>query len=317
MLAAALCLWTHYFTGFVIAGEVTVLAVRLPAQRRALVAAVAGVLLLAAPLWSLFRAQSAASQRTEFISARPLSGRLEDIVREFAMGINVPSAPLEALGILIVAGGLVSRRARGTHAPTRTLIAVVVIGAGLPIAHRGDRDRRPPAGPQRARRVGVPGGDRRAGLLRLRGVPLLAYGVVCLATVTLSLSDWRYQGAPDWAGTARVLGTAARGEPIAVLPGQDIDVAALYLRPPKLAAPVSSRDLWVIAEPERAAGSRALGRVARSAPRELRHRPAPAQRARSPRFSDRPSPGRHSGDDRPGSRRAAAIERDRAVLLAP
>jgi 4-amino-4-deoxy-L-arabinose transferase-like glycosyltransferase len=263
VLAAALCLWTHYFTGFVIAGEVAVLAVRRPGQRRALVAAAAGVLVLAAPLWSLFRAQSSASQRTEFISARPLTGRLEDTVRQFAMGINVPSAALEAVGILIVAGAIAIAVVRGARrAPTRSLVAVVLVGAGLPIATAviGFDDH------LLARNVlGVwvfLAAVAAAGLVRLRGVPLLAYGVVCLASVTLSLSDWRYQGAADWAGTARVLGTAARGEPIAILPGQDIDVAALYLGRPKLTAPVSSRDLWVIAEPERAAGSRALGRVA-------------------------------------------------------
>lgn len=262
-LSAALCLWTHYFTAFVIAAEVVVLSVRLPAQRRALAAAVAGVLVLVVPLWPLFRAQSSASQRTEFIASRPLSGRLEDIVRQFAMGINVPSAPLEALGILIVAAAVAIVIVRGVRtATTRTLVAIVVLGAGLPIATAltGIDDH------LLARNVlGVwifLAAVAAAGLIRLRGVLLLAYGATCVATVTLSLSDWRYQGAADWAGAARLLGTTARGEPIAVLPGQDINVAALYLGRRMLTAPVSTRDLWVIAEPERAAGSRALGAVA-------------------------------------------------------
>jgi len=262
-LSAALCLWTHYFTGFVIAAEVVVLIVRLPAQRRAPVAAVAGVLALAAPLWPLFRAQSSASQRTEFIAARPLSGRVEDIVRQFAMGINVPSAPLEAFGILIVAAAVAIAILRGMRAATtRTLVAIVVLGAGLPIATAltGIDDH------LLARNVlGVwvfLAAVAAAGLIRLRGVLLLAYGAACLATVTLSLSDWRYQGAADWAGAARLLATTARGQPIAVVPGQDIEVAALYLGRQTLTAPVSTRDLWVIAEPARAAGSRALGAVA-------------------------------------------------------
>ena len=262
-LAAALCLWTHYFTGFVIGAEVVVLAVRLPAQRRTLVAAVAGVVVLAAPLWPLFRAQSSASQRTEFIASRPLSGRLEDIVRQFAMGTNVPSAPLEALGILLVAAAIALAIVRGMRtATTRTLVAIVVLGAGLPIATAltGIDDH---LLARNALGVWVfLAAVAAAGLIRLRGVLLLAYGAACLTTVTLSLSDWRYQGAADWAGAARLLGTTARGEPIAVLPGQDINVAALYLGRIRLTAPVRSRDLWVIAEPERAAGSRALGAVA-------------------------------------------------------
>jgi len=188
---------------------------------------------------------------------------VEDIVRQFAIGIDVPSAPLEAFGILVVAAAVAIAIVPGMRtATTRTLVAIVVLGAGLPIptAVTGIDDH------LLARNVlGVwvfLAGVAAAGLIRLGGVPLLAYGAACLVTVTLSLSDWRYQGAADWAGAARLLGTTARGEPIAVLLGQNIEVAALYLGRSALTAPVSTRDLWVIAEPERSAGSRALGAVA-------------------------------------------------------
>jgi hypothetical protein len=47
-----------------------------------------------------------------------------------------------------------------------------------------------------------------------------------------------------------------------VLPGIEIDVAALYMHRAPLAAPLATHDLWVMVEPARGASERALAPVA-------------------------------------------------------
>jgi uncharacterized membrane protein len=260
--AAAACLWTHYFTAFLIVGEAAVLLVKLQGQRRRLCLSLLAVAVAAAPLWSLFRSQSAESARTGFIAARPLGGRLEDTVRQFAMGTNVPAAWLEAAGLLIVAAATAYAVVR-THRRewTRILGSLALIGAGLPIisALTGIDDH------LLARNIlGVwicLAPLAAYGLVKLRGVPLLTYSVICIVTVVAVQSNWRFQAASDWRGASARLGARAGGEPVAVMPGLELNVAALYLHRPSLAAPVRATDLWVMVEPVRASGERALTAV--------------------------------------------------------
>ena len=137
-LAAALCLWTHYFTAFLLAAEAAVLFVRLPRERRRLLLCLAGVAAASAPLWSVFLAQNDASERTAYIATESLSGRLEGVVRQFAMGTNVPSAWLEGAGIAVVAAAglyaLVSALRKGQQLQH---FADTFVGVGNPVQAGG------------------------------------------------------------------------------------------------------------------------------------------------------------------------------------
>jgi hypothetical protein len=262
-LAAALCLWTHYFTAFLLAGEVCVLFVRLPRERRRLLLCLAAVAAATAPLWSVFLAQNDASERTAYIATEPLSGRLEGVVRQFAMGTNVPSAWLEGAGIAVVAAAGLYALARARREPSaRILAALALLGAGLPIisALSGIDDK------LLARNLlGVwicVAPFAAYGLTRLRSAPLLLYSVICLVTVVAVESNWRYQGQTDWGGASDAIQARARGAPVAVEPGLELEVAALYMHRAPLARAIRTRDLWVMVQPERGAGERALTAVA-------------------------------------------------------
>jgi hypothetical protein len=99
----------HYFAAFTLIAEALVLFVALPKERARLIVGSLAAAAAFAPLWSLFRAQSSATGRTAFITARPLSVRLDDVVRQFAMGTNVPASWLEGAGIAAAGIALVSR----------------------------------------------------------------------------------------------------------------------------------------------------------------------------------------------------------------
>ena len=261
--AAAACLWTHYFTVFLVIGEAAVLLVKLRGERRGLLLCLIAVAVASAPLWSLFLSQSGESARTGFIAARPLGGRLEDTVRQFAMGTNVPTAWLEGAGILLVGGATVFALARTYRREAAQLLgALAIIGAGLPIASAltGVDDH------LLARNIlGIwicwaP--FAAYGLTRLRSIPLLTYSAICIVTVLAVQSNWRYQAASDWSGASARIRARASGDPVAVMPGLQSPVAALYLHRAALSAPVAAKDLWVMVEPVRGSGQRALNRVA-------------------------------------------------------
>ena len=262
VLAATACLWTHYFTGFLIAAEAVALLVGLPRRRRHLMVAIALIAAAAAPLAPLFLSQSGASDRTAYIGATPLTTRVQTTVREFAMGSNVPTTWLEGAGILLVLAAILFAVAR-THRTrsTRVLLALAVIGGGLPIlsALLGIDDHflgRNILGiwicltPLAA-----------YGLTRLKIIPLLAYSVICITVVIWVGADWRYQGSPDWSGASARLTRRAAGDPVAVMPGIELPVAALYLHRSQLDTPRYSTDLWVMVEPVRGPHQRALSPV--------------------------------------------------------
>jgi uncharacterized membrane protein len=262
-VSAALALWTHYFAAFLLVGEAGVLFVMLPQARIRLATAIAGVAAATSPLWSVFLAQSGDSERTAYIAAQSLSSRLEGVVRQFAMGTNVPTAWLEGAGIAIVVvaatfAAVATRRERSS----RVLGSLAIVAAGLPIlsALTGIDDH------LLARNLlGVwicVAPFAAYGLVRLRGVPLLAYSVICVVAVIAVQSDWRYQASTDWRGASAHLVADARGEPVAVEPGLELAVAGLYMHRGALGAPLNTSDLWVMVQPERGAHERALAPVA-------------------------------------------------------
>jgi 4-amino-4-deoxy-L-arabinose transferase-like glycosyltransferase len=261
-LAAVICLWTHYFAVFVVAAEVCVLFVMAPWACRRLLLSLVAVAAATIPLWSLFSAQSGDSERTAYIAASPLTPRLEGIVRQFAMGTNVPTAWLEALGIALIAAAILSALwALRDRAPVRALVAVALIGAGIPVLGAITRidDR---LLPRNLLGVWICVAVLAAyGLTRLRSLPLLAYSVVAIATVIAVQSNWRYQASTDWSGASARIEAKAAGEPVAVMPGLELNVAEYYMHRPALAAPLSTENLWVMVEPQRGAGERALNPV--------------------------------------------------------
>ncbi len=263
-LAAAACLWTHYFGAFLVIAEAAVLWFKLPKARAALLASWAAVAVATAPLWPLFLAQSDASERTAYIAAESLRGRLEGVVRQFAMGTNVPSAWLEGAGIALAVGAVAVALVRTRREPaTRTLIALLLGGAGLPIlaALTGIDDK---LLARNLLAVWICVAPLAAyGLTRLRSLPLVAYSAIAVAAVIAVQSDWRYQAATDWRGASAQILALARGEPVAIEPGLEIAVAGLYMHRRQLLAPVTTTTLWVMVQPQRGAGQRALTAVSR------------------------------------------------------
>jgi 4-amino-4-deoxy-L-arabinose transferase-like glycosyltransferase len=262
-LACAALIWTHYFGAFLVAAEAAVLFFAAAQARRALAAALAGVAAATAPLWPVFLAQSDASERTAYIASEPLGGRLEGIVRQFAMGTNVPTAWLEGAGIAVVGAAVLFALVRSASLPPlRRLAALALGGAVVPLvgALSGIDDK------LLARNLlglWICVAPLAAyGLMRLRALPLAVYSVICLVAVIAVESNWRYQGSTDWRGASEQLRVAARGEPIAVEPGLLLTVAAGYLHRAPLGAPLRTMDLWVAVQPVRGAGERALNPVA-------------------------------------------------------
>ena len=186
-------------------------------------------------------------------------------MREFAMGTNVPSAWLEAAGLAILggalaAGAVMALRSRDT--PRRRLLALVAIAAGAPLllAALGVEDRfvsrNVIAGAPLAIALAAPA------LLRLRAVPLLVYLVLAGATSVWVATDWRYQQV-DWRTAIARAESVDRRAPVVALAGLNVPVVRTYLgrAPAAPTASVSTRRAWIVVQPLRAAGERALGRV--------------------------------------------------------
>jgi hypothetical protein len=261
VIAAVACLWTHYFLVFLLAGEIAVLLVTRHTRTRLLISG-AAVALLTAPLWPVFLSQTRDPEKTAYIAARSLSSRLEATVRQFAMGTNVPTAWLEGLGIAVAVGGLLVALARVHRMRSlQILLALALFGAGLPIftALTGIDDHFLPRNVLGVW-IGV-AGLAACGLMRPRAVPLLAYAAICLVTVLVVQTNWRYRAGPDWNGASSDLRLALAGNPVAVIPGLDLPVGGFYLHRTALDAPLRSRTLWVVVEPERGPGQRGLGPV--------------------------------------------------------
>ncbi len=273
-LACAAALWTHWFAGFLVLAEALALLWLRPRSWRATLAASAAVGLALLPLLGLLRDQTG-DDRAAFIAGSGLGGRLEQLVRQFGAGVNVPRTWLEAAALAIalaaVAVGtlLTARRALArpfstagagglpTRDGARALLALVAVGLGVPLALAATRayDRFDVRNViylwPLAAALAAPA------LLRLRGVPLAALLALGIATSLWTQADWRY-GNADWrTAIARIQTPAARDVVVAVTPlGQP--VASLYLDRVAVPHPVAGRRVWLVVEPARRAGSRAL-----------------------------------------------------------
>jgi uncharacterized membrane protein len=250
-LAGAACLWTHYYSVFLLAGEVAVIAWRRP-ERRALLGSALVTVLLALPLLPLFLEQRTNPARTAWIGQRPLVDRIEQAVREHAMGPNVPWTALEAAGLAVAiaafVGGLVLAARAGRQA--RPLIVLAASGVGLPLVGSvtGVADY------FFARNLLTTWIALAAvaafTLVRLRAVPLVVYVALTSATALAIENDWRYQNA-DWRGAVANLRTTAGRSPVVVYPGLQAPVASLYLRRERGMARAHPDDAWVMVEPAR------------------------------------------------------------------
>lgn len=258
--ASVACVWTHYFGAFVVGGEVVVLLVCCPQRRRATAAWSAVIALCLVPLIGL-AAHQANDERAGFITAVPLGTRVSEAVRQFAMGPNVPRAWLEAAGVVIFAAAVVGGAilaARAGRAP-RALLALTLIAFGLPLlaAALGIEDR------FYARNViavlPMAAALAAPALLRLRALPLVAYVAVAAVGGVWVATDWRYEQV-DWRDALAKTQSLDAAAPVVAVTADDAAVVGGYLgRPPASGAGVAATRAWVVVEPVRAAGRRALG----------------------------------------------------------
>jgi Dolichyl-phosphate-mannose-protein mannosyltransferase len=258
--ASVACVWTHYFGIFLVGGEVLVLLVVCPHARRAVAGWSAVVLLLVLPLVPLALSQSG-DERAEFIAGIPLGTRFTETVRQFAMGPNVPRTWLEAAGVAIFCAALAAGviiACRSDQGP-RALLAVAVIAFGAPLllSALGIEDR------FYVRNVIVVAPLAAAlaapALLRLRGVPLALYLALATLTSIWVATDWRYEQVNWKAALARAQAIEPHAAVVAVTQMNAPVIQTYLARTQTGPAGLSATRAWIVVEPVRAAGHRALG----------------------------------------------------------
>ncbi len=259
-IASVACVWTHYFGAFLVGAEILVFFVVRPAERRAMVAWAAGVCACLVPLVPLVVSQSS-DERASFIEKSSLTTRVSEAVRQSAVGPNVPRSWLEGAGLAIVCIAVAVATwwaVRSRDQPPALLVLVVVVcGAPLLLAVVGITDR------FYARNliVAVPlvAALAAPALLRWRAAPLIAYLVVAVVASVWVATDWRYEQA-DWKNAlARAEAVDIHAPVVAVTPFSAPVVQTYLSRSPVGANGLLARQAWLIVEPRRAAGHRALG----------------------------------------------------------
>lgn len=291
-LAAAATIWTHWFGGFLVLAETVVLLWLRPSARRGTVLAATGVLASLLPLVPMLREQTG-DDRANFITQWTIANRVEQLVREFAMGPDAPRTWLEAAGLTLFAAGaaagtaIAARRALAARRTARAaaarpsgaapsapigedgaladgaiaLLALLAIGLLVPLALAvtGLYDRFFMRNllfllPLAAAVVAL-------GLLRLRGAPLAAYLALSLAAVVWVNGNWRYEHT-DWRDAIAAVhhGDAGAGDPAPVLAVTDLGqpVVRHYLGSTEATAPLRARRVWLVVEPRRGEGQRDL-----------------------------------------------------------
>jgi 4-amino-4-deoxy-L-arabinose transferase-like glycosyltransferase len=256
-LASVLCIWTHYFGFFFVAAEAIALLVIRREAWRATVAWSAGVSVLLVPLLPLVTAQT--DSRANFIAVRPLRVRLEQLVREFAMGANVPRTWLEAAGLALACGAVAYGAFYAVRADARwrALLWIAAFGVGAPllVGVLGIFDRFDPRNVMPA--LPLAAALATPALLRLRGLPLAVYLCLALLTSLWVATNWRYEQL-DYRGA---LATAKRVDPQAAIMTPSLlyePVAATYIGHGPSKRPPSSRSVWLLVEPKNGVGQRAL-----------------------------------------------------------
>jgi len=256
-LASVVCVWTHYFGFFFVAAEALALLVIRRDVWRATTVWSAGIGVLLVPVLPLVTAQT--DSRANFIAVRPLRSRLEQLVREFAMGANVPRTWLEGAGLVIACaaiahGAFYAMRADGRW---RALLWIAVFGVGAPllVGVLGIFDRFDPRNVMPA--LPLAAALATPALLRLRGIPVAAYLGLALLTSLWVATNWRYEQL-DYRGA---LATARRVDPQAAIitPSALYEpVAATYIGLAPAKSPPHARTVWLLVEPKNGVGQRAL-----------------------------------------------------------
>jgi mannosyltransferase len=280
-LAATAAIWTHWFAGFLVLAEVAALLWLRPRTWRETLLAAGAVLLAVLPLIPLLREQTG-DDRAAFIAGSGLADRIEQLVRQFAAGPDVPRTWLEAATLVLAlaalaAGALLTVR-RGLAAPgdappsaasssgtdplpqrdgARALLALAAVALLVPLvlAALGLYDR------FNVRNVlflwPLAAALAAPALLRLRGAPLAALLALGVATSLWVQTDWRY-GNADWRSAIERVGARAPERPVIAVTPHAAPVAALYLDRPPATAPLATRHAWLVVEPARGPGERAL-----------------------------------------------------------
>lgn len=256
-LASLACVWTHYFGAFTVLGEALVLLVLRPEQRRLTLAWCLAIAVCAAPLVPLLIHQNA-SEDSVFIAGISLVSRVEQTMRQFGMGANVPRAWLEAAGLLVIgvavsAGAVSALRSTGP----RIVLALVVMTAVVPlvIGLVGIEDRFY----VRNVIVALPlvGALAAPALLRGRAVPLAVYLVLATLTSVWVATDWRYEQV-DWRAAIVRADTFDANVPVITFGIDSRPVAATYLGRAPARRTVLTAHALVIVQPYRGPGDRAL-----------------------------------------------------------
>jgi hypothetical protein len=256
-LASILCLWTHYFGFFFVAGEVVCLLVLRRRRCGVTTAWTAVIALFTAPLIPLVAAQT--DSRAGFIAERSLRLRIEQFVREFAMGPNVPRTWLEAAGLVIACAAVaygafhVLRREEAL----RPILAIAAFGVAIPLLLSVSRiqDRFDPRNVMPA--LPLAAALATPALLRLRRAPLAAYLVLGLVTSLWVATNWRYEQL-DYRGA---LAAAHRVDPQAAIITPTAlyePVAATYLGRNPAPVPPLRRSAWLVVQPKNGIGQRSL-----------------------------------------------------------
>jgi 4-amino-4-deoxy-L-arabinose transferase-like glycosyltransferase len=259
-LASIACVWTHYFGVFLIAGELLVLLLMRPEARSRTLALALLIAAGSAPLLPVI-AQQSGDERAGFIAAIPLGSRLTHGAREFAMGANVPRSSLEAAGLALfglgaLAGVFLAARAPRAGARIPLLLAAFSIGVPLLLAVTRIDDRFYARNLIAALPLVI--AIAAPALLRLRALPLATYLTLAAITSVWVATDWRYEQL-DWRDAlARVERVDPRA-PILALTRASGPVIRTYLgRGPESSGPAPQSTAWLIVEPTRPSGARAL-----------------------------------------------------------
>ena len=257
--ASIACVWTHYFGGFLVGGEVLVLLAVRPAARRSTLVWTVAVAACLVPLIPLVLHQNG-DERAAFISGVPLTTRLTQTVRGLAMGANVPRTWLEAAGLTVAVAGLgvgvVLALRSGSR--SRRLLALTAIAFGAPLAiavlRIEDRfyDRNLVFVLPLVAALAAPA------LLRLRAVPLAAYLVLATLASVWVAGNWRYEQA-DWRDALARTQAIDPGAAVIVVPAESEPVVETYLRRAPASTAMLARGAWVVVAPYRGAHQRALG----------------------------------------------------------
>jgi len=179
------------------------------------------------------------------------------------MGPNVPRTWLEAAGLalfyLALGAGIVMAIRGGRTSRLLLALAAIAFAAPLLLAILGIGDRfyarNMIAVVPMATALAAPA------MLRLRAAPLAVYLALTIVTSIWVATDWRYEQV-DWKGALARAEALDRTAAIVAITRENAPAVETYLaRQPASPSGVLTQRAWIVVEPIRAAGHRALGPV--------------------------------------------------------